>query len=263
MTRRRARLAELFLPALSIVGFIALWQAVVVLRGIPPIYLPAPSAIARALAGMAIDGSLWTNLGVTLLRIFAGFIVAAVCGISVGLLMGMSRILAQIADPWLAALYPLPKISLIPLLIIWLGTGEAYNIVISAISAFFPIVLSTYAGVQQVDRGLIQAARDLGANRRQIQLKVVLPAAIPHIFNGLHLGMGVAIILVIAAEMIGGSSQTGMGFLLINAGQVMDTDRVFASLVVMAVAGAAIIKLQRFIDRKAAPWAVVSGHQPS
>jgi ABC-type nitrate/sulfonate/bicarbonate transport system permease component len=235
MTRRRARLTELFLPALSIVGFIALWQAVVVLRGIPPIYLPAPSAIARALAGMAIDGSLWTNLGVTLLRIFAGFIVAAVCGISVGLLMGMSRILAQIADPWLAALYPLPKISLIPLLIIWLGTGEAYNIVISAISAFFPIVLSTYAGVQQVDRGLIQAARDLGANRRQIQLKVVLPAAIPHIFNGLHLGMGVAIILVIAAEMIGGSSQTGMVFL----------------------------KLQRFIDRKAAPWAVVTGHQPS
>ena len=121
-------------------------------------------------------------------------------------------------------------------------------------------MLSTYAGVQQVDRGLIQAARDLGANRRQIQLKVVLPAAIPHIFNGLHLGMGVAIILVIAAEMIGGSSQTGMGFLLINAGQVMDTDRVFASLVVMAVAGAAIIKLQRFIDRKAAPWAVVTGH---
>jgi ABC-type nitrate/sulfonate/bicarbonate transport system permease component len=217
----------------------------------------------RALAAMAIDGSLWTNLAVTLLRIFAGFIVAALCGISVGLLMGMSRIVAQIADPWLAALYPLPKISLIPLLIIWLGTGETYNIVISAISAFFPIVLSTYAGVQQVDRGLIQAARDLGANRRQIQIKVVLPAAIPHIFNGLHLGMGVAIILVIAAEMIGGSSQTGMGFLLINAGQVMDTDRVFASLVVTAVAGAAIIKLQRFIDRKAAPWAVVTGHQPS
>jgi ABC-type nitrate/sulfonate/bicarbonate transport system permease component len=173
--------------------------------------------------------------------------------------MGRSRIVAQIADPWLAALYPLPKISLIPLMIIWLGTGETYNIVMSAISAFFPIVLSTYAGVQQVDQGLVLAARDLGASPRQIQAKVILPAAVPHIFNGLQLGMGVTIILVVAAEMIGGSDQTGMGYLLINAGQVMDTDKVFASLVVMAVVGAVIIKLQRFIDRKAAPWAVNVG----
>jgi ABC-type nitrate/sulfonate/bicarbonate transport system permease component len=255
MTMRR-RLAELTLPALSIIGFVVLWQIIVEWRGIPPIYLPAPSAIAVALAQMARDGSLWINLAATVLRIFAGFAVAAVSGIALGLLMGRSRIVAQIADPWLAALYPLPKISLIPLMIIWLGTGETYNIVMSAISAFFPIVLSTYAGVQQVDHGLVLAARDLGASPRQIQAKVILPAAVPHIFNGLQLGMGVTIILVVAAEMIGGSDQTGMGYLLINAGQVMDTDKVFASLVVMAVVGAVIIKLQRFIDRKAAPWAV-------
>jgi ABC-type nitrate/sulfonate/bicarbonate transport system permease component len=262
MTTRR-RLTELVLPALSIIGFIALWQLIVDLRGIPPIYLPAPSAIALALAQMARDGSLWTNLAATVLRIFAGFAVAAIGGVALGLLMGKSRIVAQIADPWLAALYPLPKISLIPLMIIWLGTGETYNIVMSAISAFFPIVLSTYAGVQQVDHGLVLAARDLGASPRQIQMKIILPAAIPHIFNGLQLGMGVTIILVVAAEMIGGSNQTGMGYLLINAGQVMDTVKVFASLVVMAVVGAVIIKLQRFIDRKAAPWAAVTGQQPN
>jgi ABC-type nitrate/sulfonate/bicarbonate transport system permease component len=255
MTTRR-RIADFALPALSVVGFIALWQIFVDVRGIPPIYLPAPSAIAKALSQMALDGTLWINLAATILRIFAGFAVAAVCGVALGLVMGMSRIVAQIADPWLAALYPLPKISLIPLMIIWLGTGETYNIAMSAISAFFPIVLSTYAGVQQVDRGLVLAARDLGASAHQIQTKVILPAAVPHIFSGLQLGMGVTIILVVAAEMIGGSNQTGMGFLLVNAGQVMDTDRVFASLVVMAVVGAAIMKLQRFIDRKAAPWAV-------
>ena len=255
MTTRR-RIADFALPALSVVGFIALWQIFVDVRGIPPIYLPAPSAIAKALSQMALDGTLWINLAATILRIFAGFAVAAVCGVALGLVMGMSRIVAQIADPWLAALYPLPKISLIPLMIIWLGTGETYNIAMSAISAFFPIVLSTYAGVQQVDRGLVLTARDLGASAHQIQTKVILPAAVPHIFSGLQLGMGVTIILVVAAEMIGGSNQTGMGFLLVNAGQVMDTDRVFASLVVMAVVGAAIMKLQRFIDRKAAPWAV-------
>lgn len=253
--RLRAPPLGWWLPAASVVGFVALWQALVQLRGIPPIYLPAPTAIARALVQMSADGTLWPNLAATLLRILAGFAVAAVAGIGFGLLMGMSRTVARVADPWLAALYPLPKISLIPLLIIWLGTGEAYNLVMSAVSAFFPIVLSTYAGVQQVDRGLVLAARDLGASPRQIQAKVILPAAIPQIFNGLHLGMGVAIILVVAAEMIGGSSQSGMGYVLINAGQVMDTDRVFASLVVMALLGAAIMKLQQLVDRKAAPWA--------
>jgi ABC-type nitrate/sulfonate/bicarbonate transport system permease component len=160
-----------------------------------------------------------------------------------------------VADVWIAALYPLPKISLIPLLIIWLGTGEAYRIVISAVTAFFPIVISTYSGIRQADRGLIKAAQDLGANARQIQMKVVIPAAIPSIFSGLHLGMGVTIILIVAAEMIGGSSQSGMGYLLINAGQVMETEKVFASLVVLAVVGALVIKLQQWTDRWVAPWA--------
>jgi NitT/TauT family transport system permease protein len=193
-------------------------------------------------------------LAVTLLRIFAGFLVAAVTGIAIGLLMGMSRIVSRVADVWIAALYPLPKISLIPLLIIWLGTGEAYRILISAITAFFPIVISTYSGIRQVDLGLIKAAKDLGAGARQIQLKVVIPAAMPSILSGLQLGMGVTIILIVAAEMIGGSSQSGMGYLLISAGQVMETEKVFASLVVLAVMGAAIIKLQQWTDRKVAPW---------
>jgi NitT/TauT family transport system permease protein len=208
---------------------------------------------------MLADGSMEYHLGVTMLRIFAGFLLAAITGIALGLLMGMSRIVARVADTWIAALYPLPKISLIPLLIIWLGTGEAYRIVISAVTAFFPIVISTYAGIRQADRGLIKAARDLGANMRQIQLKVVVPAAMPSILSGLQLGMGVTIILIVAAEMIGGSSQSGMGYLLINSGQVMETEKVFASLVVLAVMGAVIIKLQQWIDRKVAPWIAHDG----
>ena len=175
--------------------------------------------------------------------------------------MGMSRIVARIADPWIAALYPLPKIALIPLLVIWLGTGEEYKIVISAVTAFFPIVISSYSGIRQADRGLIKAAQDLGANRRQIQMKVVIPAAIPSIFAGLHLGMGVTIILVVAAEMIGGAGHSGMGNLLIRAGQVMETEKVFASLVVLALVGAIVIKLQKWIDRKVAPWTTYRDEQ--
>jgi len=260
MATRLTRLVELALPLASVVAFVIAWQLYVDLRNIPAIYLPSPSAIALALTEMIQDGSLAYNLGATLLRVFAGFFVAAVSGVLLGVVMGMSRLTARIVDPWIAALYPLPKISLIPLLIIWLGTGETYKIVISSITAFFPVVMSTYAGVRQVDTGLIKAAKDLGANSHQIQLKVVVPAAIPAIFSGLHLGMGVTIILVVAAEMIGGSSQSGIGYLLIHDGQIMETEKVFASLVVLAAVGAIVIKLQQWIDRRAAPWAV--GHNP-
>ncbi|MFL5086751.1 MAG: ABC transporter permease [Xanthobacteraceae bacterium] len=249
-----SQVAERIIPAFSVAGFLIAWELFVRWRGIAPIYLPAPSVIAVYLWRMLVDGSMEYHLGVTLLRIFAGFLLAAIAGVSLGLLMGMSRIIARVADAWIAALYPLPKISLIPLLIIWLGTGEAYRIVISAITAFFPIVISTYSGIRQVDPGLLKAARDLGASARQIQLKIVVPAAMPSILAGLQLGMGVTIILIVAAEMIGGSSQSGMGYLLINSGQVMETEKVFATLVVLALTGAVIIKLQQWIDRKIAPW---------
>jgi ABC-type nitrate/sulfonate/bicarbonate transport system permease component len=248
------KLMENVLPALSIVLFLVVWELVVHWRGIAPIFLPAPSSIALYLWRMLADGSMEFHLGVTLLRIFVGFFIAAVTGIALGVAMGMSRIVSRIADVWIAMLYPLPKISLIPLLIIWLGSGEAYRIVISAVTAFFPIVISTYSGIRQADRGLIKAALDLGANTHQVQLKVIIPAAMPSILSGLQLGMGVTIILIVAAEMIGGSSQSGMGYLLISAGQVMETEKVFAALVVLAVMGAAIIKLQQWTDRKIAPW---------
>jgi ABC-type nitrate/sulfonate/bicarbonate transport system permease component len=254
--KRTTKVVEKVLPALSVLIFLLAWELLVRWRGIAPIFLPAPTSIATFLWRMIADGTMEYHLGVTLLRIFAGFLAAAVTGIGLGLLMGMSRIVSRVADIWIAALYPLPKISLIPLLIIWLGTGEAYRIVISAITAFFPIVISTYAGVRQADRGLIKAAEDLGANTRQVQFKVVIPAAMPSILSGLQLGMGVTIILIVAAEMIGGSSQSGMGYLLISSGQVMETEKVFASLVVLAVMGAAIMKLQQWVDRRVAPWVV-------
>lgn len=245
---------ERLLPASSVVAFIGIWEGVVWYRDIPPIYLPKPSAIFESLVGMVADGTIFLPIGATVLRIVVGFVIAAVLGIAGGLLMGMSRLAQKIADPWIAALYPLPKISLIPLLMIWLGTGEAYKIVISAITAFFPVLMSTYAGVRQVDAGLKKAAVDLGASTRQVQFQVILPAAVPTIVAGLQIGMGVTIILVIAAEMIGSSGGAGLGALLINAGQILDTERVFAVLVVLAVLGAFIMKLQDYLGRLATPW---------
>ena len=146
-----------------------------------------------------------------LLRIFVGFLVAAVSGIMLGLLMGMSRIVCAHRRSLDRRALSAAEDFAHPLLIIWLGTGEAYKIVISAVTAFFPIVISTYAGIRQVDRGLIRRPRISAPIARQIQLKVVIPAAMPSILAGLQLGMGVTIILVVAAEMIGGSSHERHG----------------------------------------------------
>lgn len=242
-------------PYLVIVAVLVAWELAVRLNGIAPIFLPAPSVILKYLVAMTIDGSMPYHLMVTFLRILMGFGVAAVAGVLVGIAMGMSPLTARIFDPWIGALYPLPKISLIPLLIIWLGTGESYKIVISAVTAFFPVVISTYAAIQQVDAGLMKAAKDLGANTRQIQYNVVIPAALPGIFSGLQLGMGVTIIMIVAAEMIGGTSNSGMGYLLIHAGQVLETEKVFAGLIVLAMFGAVITRAQKRIDRLIAPWA--------
>lgn len=242
-------------PYLVIAAVLVTWELVVRLNGIAPIFLPAPSVILKYLIAMTIDGSMPYHLSVTFLRIIAGFGVAAITGILVGIAMGMSPLIARIVDPWIGALYPLPKISLIPLLIIWLGTGESYKIVISAVTAFFPVAISTYAAIRQVDSGLMKAARDLGANARQIQFNIVIPAALPGIFSGLQLGMGVTIIMIVAAEMIGGTSDSGMGYLLIHAGQVLETEKVFAGLIVLAIFGAVITSAQKRIDRLIAPWA--------
>jgi ABC-type nitrate/sulfonate/bicarbonate transport system permease component len=253
--RRKAKsLLYLIVPYLVIAAVLVVWELAVRFNGIKPIFLPAPSSILKYLIAMVADGSLPYHLSVTFLRIFAGFMVAGVTGIAVGVVMGMSPLAARIVDPWIAALYPLPKISLIPLLIIWLGTGEAYKIVISAVTAFFPVAISTFSAIRQVDSGLIKAAKDLGAGLRQIQFKVVIPAALPGITSGLQLGMGVTIIMVVAAEMIGGSSDSGMGFLLVHSGQVMETEKVFASLIALAVFGAVITNVQKWVDRLVAPW---------
>lgn len=245
---------QVALPYLIIIVVLLGWELLVRLNGIQPIYLPSPSSILRYLGAMLLDGSLIYNLSITLMRIVAGFVVAAISGILVGVAMGMSPLAARIIDPWIAALYPLPKISLIPLLIVWLGTGESYKIVISAVTAFFPVAISTFAAIRQVDPGLIKAAKDLGATPRQQQIKVVIPASLPGIFSGLHLGMGVTIIMVVAAEMIGGSSDSGMGYVLVHAGQVMETEKVFAALIALAVFGAAITNVQKRLDRLIAPW---------
>lgn len=228
------------------------WELIVIVAGLNPIYLPQPTRIVVALVEMFHTGGLGIDLVVTLYRIFAGFAIAVVAGVALGIWMATSERVRAIADLFIAALYPLPKVTLIPLLIIWLGTGGPFMLTISGLGAIFPVIINTVLGIRQCDPGLVLAARDLNANRRQIVLKVLLPSAVPAIFAGIRLGLGVSIILVVAAEMVVG--KLGLGARLYLAGQVLETEQVFAVLIVLAVLGIVVTKVQDLIDDALSLW---------
>ncbi len=247
--QRRSRVIQIA----TIVGVLIVWEAIVRGMGIEPIFLPSVSFILQTFWSMILDGTLPWNTLMTVLRILSGFLGAAICGVAIGIGMGMSKTFQNVCDPLIAAMYPLPKITLIPLLIIWLGSGEAYKLVVSGLAAFFPIVINTYAGLRLVDEGLVKAARDLGADERRIQMEVMIPAAVPSIFAGFRLGMGVAIILTVASEMI--ASQNGLGRILIEAGSILETEKIFATLFVMAILGIVVTKAQDWVDNRFANWA--------
>jgi ABC-type nitrate/sulfonate/bicarbonate transport system permease component len=236
----------------SVALVIIVWELSARISGVSALYLPRPTQIVVALIEMFRNGALVIDLGWTLYRIFAGFGLAVVVGTLLGIWIATSPRVRAIADMFIAMLYPLPKVTLIPLLVIWLGTGGPFMLTISFLGAIFPIVINTVLGVRQCDPGLVLAARDLGATRRQIVLRVLLPSAIPSIFAGIRLGLGVSIILVVAAEMVVG--KLGLGARLYLSGQILETEQVFAVLIVLATLGIVVTKLQDYIDLKLGRW---------
>ncbi len=238
----------------AVATVLIMWEVVVAAAQLNPIYLPRPTQILIALATMFSSGGLLTDLLATLGRIFGGFAISLILGTLLGIWMATSERVNAIADNFIAALYPLPKITLIPLLIIWLGTGGPFMLAISALGAIFPIVINTVLGIRQCDPGLILAARDLGASNRQIIKMVLLPSAVPSIFAGVRLGLGVSIILVVAAEMVVG--KVGLGARLYLAGQILETEQVFAVLIVLAILGVVVTKTQDLIDTWLNQWRV-------
>jgi NitT/TauT family transport system permease protein len=236
----------------AVVFVLVAWEFIAILTGVNRLYLPRPTQIVVALFDMFANGKLTLDVGYTLYRIFAGFFIALVVGVALGIWIATSARVGAVADMFIAALYPLPKVTLIPLLIIWLGTGGPFMLTISALGAIFPIIINTVLGVRQCDPGLVLAARDLGASRRQVMRLVLLPSAIPSIFAGVRLGLGVSIILVVAAEMVVG--KLGLGARLYLAGQVLETEQVFAVLIVLAALGILVTKIQDQIDIWLGRW---------
>lgn len=238
------------LRGLSLVVVLTLWQ--VVGSRINPIFLSTPSKIGAAFVATIGSGELPAAMLVSLGVTTAGFFVAMLIGIPIGLLMGRFRTFEYLIDPYVNALYVVPRIALIPLIIIWAGLGVPAQVVVVFGTTVFPILLSTYAGVKNVDQRLLETAHVFGASERQMFFKVIIPASVPFIMSGLRLGIGQAVIGMIVAQMFLGIA--GMGFMLTNYGNQFATDYVFVVVLSLAALGIVLTEIVKFVERRFNHW---------
>ncbi len=221
--------------AATLIGAVALWQAGASVGLIHSLFLPAPIAIARALWALTVSGELWLHLSASLTRLAIGWLLGTLFGVGMGLAVGLWSVLRSPGMALVAALFPIPKIALVPLFIIWFGIGEGSKLVTLAFGVFFPTVIATAGGVDNVPRGLIRMAQSFGLSNAAIVRKIVLPAALPAILSGFRVTTSIAIVLLVAAEMIG--ADRGIGAFVLSAGNLYDTDNLLAGIVVLSVLG--------------------------
>lgn len=230
------------------------WEIAVQLGFLDYRFFPPPSTVLQVLVQMVRSGELLTHLSLSLQRIILGFLLGAVPGIILGLLMGWFKGVRAFVDPIIAATYPIPKISLLPLLLIIFGLGETTKVVIVAIGGFFLVLITTAHGVVQIDPVMIQAAQNYGATGWKLFTKVILPASLPSIFTGLRLSLGVSLIVIVAAEFV--AAKRGIGYLIWISWQTLSVGKMYAGLVVIAILGMLFTRGLERLGRALMPWAV-------
>lgn len=235
-----------------VLAFLAAWEAGVRWGGVSPLLTPAPTTILRELVRLAANGTMFTHLSVTLFRLGSGLAIGAGSGIALGLAMGGWAPLRRALDPLVAAIHPIPKIALFPILIVLLGIGEESKIAAIAIGAFFPSLLNTMAGVRGISTVQLDLARNYGANTRALFFRIFLPGSLPLVFTGLRLSANVAFISAIGVEMV--AAQTGLGSLLWQSWQVFRIEQLYATLVVIALVGVLMVAAIRGLMHRSAPW---------
>lgn len=250
MLRKRLRISPYSVG--TVLGFLFLWQAIVSFKLVNPFFLPSPLSVLKYLIEMIGSGELLFHAGVTLGRIFNGFFWGALIGLSLGIPAGWSTRIYEAINPFIAATYPLPKIALLPLIIVYLGIGEMSRLVIIGMAVFYVVLINTIAGVRQVDPILVMAAQDLGANTLQVFKKVILPGALPMIFAGVRLGMGIAFLSTVVTEMIFGDK--GLGYFLGVRGNMMDMTGIFAGLTLLGGLSILVTTCLEWVSKKTMPW---------
>ncbi|RIX98499.1 ABC transporter permease [Aureimonas flava] len=214
--------------------------------------LPRPSAVFMTLYDMARTGALWTHLLPSLQRLFIGTGIGVSCGIALGVLIGLFSYVRAGFVPLVAALFPIPKIALLPLFVIWFGIDETSKYALIAFGTFTPTVVATYGAVDNVDRLLIRMGQSFGLSWWSIVRKIVLPGAFPTILSGLRVSISIGIILLVAAEMLG--AQYGIGSYILEAGSLYNLERLFAGVTILSLMGLALSAVIGRIERRFLAW---------
>jgi ABC-type nitrate/sulfonate/bicarbonate transport system permease component len=232
---RRALSTEVLLGLLPIALLITAWQALVAFGYAPVTLLPPPGLVFDRLARQLATPGFQLEIAVTLFRLFAGFLIAAVLGVGLGLAAATSPTVNAVVRPIVRVLAPLPKVALYPALLLLLGFNHESKITLVAADALFPILLSTYYGASSVEQKLIWSAMAAGTPRAQLLFKVVLPAAAPSILTGCRIGLVISCIVVFLAEMI--TSTDGLGHLLVTAARTFQAVDMFVPLITISLLG--------------------------
>jgi ABC-type nitrate/sulfonate/bicarbonate transport system permease component len=255
-TRRRPAWQQLLrarVPGvLSFLGFIVLWQAVIVIFDPEPVLLPGPAAVWQAFLDAVADGTMWPAVTDSMSAMTIGLLMSLVVGIPLGLLIGMSPTTDLLTSPYLWGFFAMPRIALAPLLILWLGFGAQTKVTLVFLSAVIPIMLSCKDGVQTADQSLIDAARSFGANRFDVFGRVIVPGTLPFIASGVRNGISRGFVGLLVIELTVGSG--GIGTQVMRSMRNFDTARMFAFAGVLIVFAMVLIGISRRVENYASRW---------
>lgn len=214
--------------------------------------MPRPSAVMETLWNLASTGLLWKHLVPSLSRLVVGAALGTVAGVAIGTMIGLFSLARAGLVPLVSALFPIPKIALLPLFVIWFGIGESSKYALIAFGTFTPTVVATFGAVDNVDRTLIRMGQSFGLSWWSIVRKIVLPGAFPGILSGLRVSIAIAIILLVAAEMLG--AEYGIGSYILEAGSLYDLERLFAGVTILSLIGLVVGWLIGRIEQRFLSW---------
>jgi taurine transport system permease protein len=244
------------ISVVTTIVLIALWFLITNMGWIKPLFLPTPQAVWDKFVLAVTEGvagsTLLEHTEWSLMRVFGAFALSCVTAIPIGILMGTNRIMRGIFDPPIEFYRPLPPLAYLPLMIIWFGIDELSKILLIFLAIFAPMAISARAGVRSVGIEQIHAAYAMGASRLQIIWHVVLPAATPEILTGMRIGIGFGWTTLVAAEMV--AATKGLGFMVLNAAQYLQSDTVIMGIVVIGLFAFAFDLLMRHLEKVLVPW---------
>jgi NitT/TauT family transport system permease protein len=255
-SRRRLRLGqagtERALAILSPLVLLLLWEIASRTGLLNERFFPAPTSIVSSFFDLLGSGTLLDDTWISIRRLVIGLVIGGLPALLLGIGMGLYRPLRAAIDPLVAATYPIPKSAILPLLLLIFGLGESSKIAMVAIAAFFPIVMNTCTGVLQIDRIYHDVGRNYGAGRRQTFRTIALPGAMPLIMTGVKLAIGLGLITLVIAEMMGAKS--GLGYLIWNSWQVFAVPDMYVGLVVISILGVVLTAVVSEFERLLTPW---------